>query len=58
MSRCCIGVDDDGDPAEIEEFRFRNSDFPYVELHAQIHTNTCKAVGRLAQVFSLSVLVG
>jgi len=28
-----IGVDDDGDPAEIEELRFRNSDFQYVELH-------------------------
>lgn len=28
-----IGVDEDGNPAEIEELRFRNSDFQYVELH-------------------------
>ncbi|MGI4748216.1 MAG: PIN domain-containing protein [Janthinobacterium lividum] len=28
-----IGVDDDGNPAEIEELIFRNSDFQYVELH-------------------------
>lgn len=28
-----IGVDEDGDPSEIEELRFRNSDFQYVELH-------------------------
>lgn len=28
-----IGVNEDGDPAEIEELRFRNSDFQYVELH-------------------------
>ena len=28
-----IAVDDDGEPAEIEEFQFRNSDFVYVELY-------------------------
>jgi hypothetical protein len=28
-----IGVDENGEPAEIEELRFRNSDFQYVELH-------------------------
>lgn len=28
-----IGVNENGDPAEIEELRFRNSDFQYVELH-------------------------
>lgn len=28
-----IAVDDEGNPAEIEELRFRNSDFQYVELH-------------------------
>lgn len=28
-----IAVDEDGDPQEIEELRFRNGDFQYVELH-------------------------
>lgn len=28
-----IAVDEDGEPADIEELRFRNSDFQYVELH-------------------------
>jgi hypothetical protein len=28
-----IAVDDDGEPEQIEELRFRNSDFAYVELH-------------------------
>lgn len=28
-----IGVDNNGFPAEIEDLRFRNSDFQYVELH-------------------------
>ncbi|MGZ4954029.1 MAG: hypothetical protein ACXV8Q_02865 [Methylobacter sp.] len=29
-----IAVDDDGGPAEIEEFQFRNSDFVYVDLYS------------------------
>lgn len=28
-----IGADENGQPADVEELRFQNSDFQYVELH-------------------------